>query len=72
MLLFISTPELLREVAHLESQVEAPKDSITPPQLPATVQSKRPSLSMVWHKEFDGKCERRVARWVIDAVGREC
>lgn len=70
MLLFISAPELLYEIAHLKSQVEAHKESIASPTSP--IQKKRPELSMVWHKEFDGKRERMVARWVVDAVGREC
>ena len=26
----------------------------------------RPQLKMLWHKEWDGKRERMVARWVID------
>lgn len=51
-------------------QLQAPQESIAPTAAP--VQTQRPRLSMVWHKEFDGKRERLVAQWVIDAVGREC
>lgn len=32
----------------------------------AVSSSQRPKLAMVWHKEFDGKRERIVARWVIE------
>lgn len=36
-------------------------------ELPAsTPVTQRPRLSMVWHKEFDGKRDRMVAQWAID------
>lgn len=65
MLLFISAPQLHPEV----SQQETLAPSVTPA---TPVETKRSGLSMVWRKEFDGKRERMVASWVIDAVGREC
>ena len=68
MLLFFSTPELLSEVAHLEHQLndQASKAPIAEPT--EVVQTMRPKLSMVWHKELDGKRERLIARWVVDAT----
>lgn len=70
MLLYIAAPYLLPDIAPLENQVEVPEEPIAAPVAP--VQTKCPRLSMVWHQEFDGKRERMVARWVTDAVGREC
>lgn len=64
MLLYISAPHLFPDVAPIESQVEATEATVTAPV--ATVQMNRSKLAMVWHKEFDGKRERMVARWVVD------
>ena len=67
MLLFFSSPELLSEVAHLISQVKDQAAEAPMAEPTEVVQPPRPKLSMVWHKEFDGKRERLIARWVVDA-----
>lgn len=35
--------------------------------LQASISSQRPKLRMIWHKEFDGKRERMIARWVMES-----